>query len=382
MTAGNVWRYIKHAVREYGRDNCPQFAAAISYYVLFSIVPLTFVLVSVFGLVIRSERLRDDIVEQVVDSIGLEPGEVRLQADRENLSAAEVRRVNDAIARLTPAEREAVAERLDRAGSAALGGLLVMQDEVLVRYQNTVSDTLSGVADASPPLTVFSLLFSAWSASAMFGAVRKALNVVWSVETHRAYLQQKLLDLLMVMAFGVLMLGSVVATAGLRVLRELSDEALGPLSSGTGFFWGLMPFLLPAVLSVVVFASLYRFVPAVQVRLRDVWLGAVVAALLFEVLKNGFAFYVAHFRDYDLLYGSLGGILLFLTAVYFASAILLLGAELAVSMPGLGAGAFAAVHDPSKPKRPLTRQVWDEAGKLLRSLVWSRRSQSGSDTSG
>jgi YihY family inner membrane protein len=281
---------------------------------------------------------------------------------------------------LTAAEREAVAEQLDGRGAADVGGLLVTDDEVIVRYDNTVSDTLNGVADASPPLTVFSLVFSAWAASAMFGAVRNALNVVWAVETHRAYLQQKLLDLVMVVAFGVLMLASVVATAALRVLRELSDEALGPLSSGTGFFWGLLPFVLPALLSIVVFASLYRLVPAVSVRLRDVWLGAAVAAGLFEVLKNGFAFYVANFRDYDLLYGSLGGILLFLTAVYFASAILLLGAELAASMPGLGAGAFAAVHDPSKPKRPLTAQAWDEAGKLLRSVVWARRSRPNSDT--
>jgi YihY family inner membrane protein len=379
MTAGEVWRYIKHSIREYGRDNCPQLAAAISYYVLFSIVPLTFVLVSVFGLVIRSEEVRSDVVREVVDSLGLEKGQVRLVPDENRLNPGEVRQVSEVIARLSEDERQAIAEQLERTGRVQLAGRVLTRDELLVRYQNTVSDTLGEVASASPPLTVFSLLFSAWSASAMFGAVRKAINVVWGVEVQRAYLQQKLIDLLMVIAFGLLMLASVGGTAALRLLRELSDEALGPLSSGTGIFWGLLPYVLPAVISVAVFGALYRFVPAAPVRLRDVWLGAVVAALLFELLKNGFAFYVANFRAYDLLYGSLGGILLFLTAVYFASAILLFGAELAVAMPGLGAGAFTGVSDPTKPKTSLLRQAQIEAGRALRSLVWARRPSSKSE---
>jgi uncharacterized BrkB/YihY/UPF0761 family membrane protein len=133
------------------------------------------------------------------------------------------------------------------------------------------------------------------------------------------------------------------------------------------------------MLSFTVFGLLYKFVPAIHVRLRDVWLGALVAAILFELLKNGFAFYVANFRAYDLLYGSLGGILLFLTAVYFASAILLLGGEMAAAMPGLGAGAFASMRDPSKPRPSLVHEARQEAGRLIGSLVWSRPKREGEE---
>ena len=59
------------------------------------------------------------------------------------------------------------------------------------------------------------------------------------------------------------------------------------------------------------------------------------APLLFEVLKNLFAYYVANFDAYTVLYGSLGGILLFMTSTYLSSVALIFGAEIAATMPRL-----------------------------------------------
>jgi membrane protein len=315
-------------------------------------------------------------VQQVVDSIGLERGDVSVSLDEDRLrerglTATDVAEVRAALSMLLQHEREALAAQLERDGRVTIAGREVGEREVILRFQNSISDTLNDVARASARLTAFSLIFSAWSASAMFGAVRKSINVVWKVEYGRAYLQQKLVDLLMVFAFGVLMLASVVGTAIIRALRQASDGFLGPISEDTGVIWSMVPWVLPGMLTFVVFALVYRLVPAVKVRFRDVWFGALLAALLFEVLKNGFAFYVANFRAYDLLYGSLGGILLFLTAVYFGSAILLFGAELAAAMPGLRAGAFEGVRDPSRPRPGLLGQVRNEVWGFFRSIVWS-----------
>jgi YihY family inner membrane protein len=378
---GSFWRYIKHSIREYSRDNCTQLAAAISYYVLFSIVPLTFLLVSVFGLVIRSERLRADVEQRAVDTIGLERGNATIELDnsrlqREGFDAVTIARLKTAIASMSDAQRQALVDELKANGHATVAGVTLQSKDVIAGYDNTITDTLKSVAGASAQLTVVSLVLSAWSASAMFGAVRRAINIIWGVEYQKPYLQQKLKDLGMVFAFGLLLLASVVGTGLLRTFREVSDNALGPLSTGTGPFWGAVPYVLPAILSFAVFTALYRFVPAVPVRFREVWFGALIAAVLFEVLKNGFAFYVTHFNAYDLLYGSLGGILLFLTAVYFASAILLMGAEFSAAMPGLEAGAFRQVRDPNKPKVGLVHEVTREVGKFLRGLVLPPRDQS------
>jgi membrane protein len=85
--------------------------------------------------------------------------------------------------------------------------------------------------------------------------------------------------------------------------------------------------------------------------------------VLFEAMKNGYAFYLAHFNTYDVLYGSLGGILLFMLWTYLTSNILLLGAALTVEARRLREGAYA-----EELARPGDGRGFD-VRRWLRSLV-------------
>ncbi len=78
-----LWLLVKRTVQEYGDDNCSHMAAAISYYVLFSIIPLAIFLISIFGLVVRDEGLQEDVAEEVVDFLNVEAGVPKLELDRE-----------------------------------------------------------------------------------------------------------------------------------------------------------------------------------------------------------------------------------------------------------------------------------------------------------
>ena len=66
LVAGTV-RALTRAVEDLFRDRCPQYAAAISYHVLFSLFPLTIVLVSIFGLVLQDDELRKDVIDELLD---------------------------------------------------------------------------------------------------------------------------------------------------------------------------------------------------------------------------------------------------------------------------------------------------------------------------
>ena len=86
-------------------------------------------------------------------------------------------------------------------------------------------------------------------------------------------------------------------------------------------------FVRLAAVSLVVFALVYKLMPHIEVTWRDVLLGALVAALGFEVLKIGFTQYAARFGDYNATYGTLGFVIAFLALAYFDAQVALFGAE-------------------------------------------------------
>jgi membrane protein len=256
-------------------------AAAISYYALLSLFPLLILLVSIIGIFLRSSSLQQDLVDQVLDILPLSQGE----------------------------------------------------------GANEVSQAVRAVAGVSIPLTVVGLAGLAWSSSAMFGAIRSSLNVAWG-SASRSFVRQKLLDFAIMAGFGVFFVLSIGTTGLLRATQEASSDLLGPLSGSSFFFWRAVSFTVPALLSLLAFAALYRYVPNTPVRMSGVWVGATTAAFLFELAKNGFSFYLANFGRYDLVYGSLGAVVTFLVGLYLSAAVLLFGAEVAAVYPKVVRGEY------------------------------------------
>jgi len=270
------------SVQEFGDDRCTHMAAAISYYALFSLFPLLIFMVSIFGIFLQSSSLQEDLIDKVLEFIPLTSGEGR--------------------------------------------------DEV--------RDAIGAIAGISIPLSIVGLLGLAWSASALFGAIRTSLNIAWDIETSRHFVKQKLLDLGMVAGVGVFFLLSIGTTTLLRTTQEASSDILGPLSSNTAFFWRVTPYLMPAIFSFGAFTVLYRFVPNAPIKIGDVWPGALIAAIFFEIIKNGFSFYLANFGRYDVVYGSLGAVVALLFWMYLSAVVLLLGAEVASEYPRVKSGKY------------------------------------------
>jgi membrane protein len=292
------WVLTKHAFLAFTGDDCLQLAAAIAYYVLFSIVPLAIVTISVFGLFLNSEHLRTQIVNHVLDVVPLSQTDGRAAVDR----------------------------------------------------------ALSNVHRVSGPVAALGLIATLWTASAVFASVRKALNRVWRIAEHRPFAQQKLIDFAQLGLLAVFLLGSTILTGVLRTFRELAPSNAGPLA-GRSPLWEIPSIALPASLTFVAFAFLYRIVPAERPRWRDALPGALIATLLFEALKNSFAFYVANFNNFDVVYGSLAGALLFLLYTYLGAAILLIGAEIARTLQRYHAGEFAGEITPLQPMPPVTSRA-------------------------
>ena len=263
---GTLVTSLKEAVKEFFADNCPHLAAAIAYYLLFSLFPIILVMISVTGFILRSPALEAQVIEGIGNFIPVS-GDFITSTIKAVISA-----------------RGAI-------GIAATIGLIV-------------------------------------AGTSVFNAIRKSLNAAWCIRKPRHFFLERLLEFSMLLGTGFLFLVWVLLTAGLRVIRELNVPVFGSILSGSDFFWNIAVGLVSIVLTFVVFLFLYRFVPNTQVWWRDVWLGALAAAICFELVKSGFVWLVGNFTQYNLVYGSVGTVIALLVWTYVSAVTFLFWAKL------------------------------------------------------
>lgn len=284
---------VPEAAAKFGRDRCPQLAAAVSYHLLFSLVPLFMFVASVAGIVLRDDDVRGDVVDALLDRFPLTP-EAGVDLDR----------------------------------------------------------ILSNVPTPAGAVGVVATVALLWSASGMMASLRIALTAAFGAGDDRPFFQSKLVDALLVLSAAVVLLASFGLSLLIHAVQRWSERVADRLGSFDLHEWGVLGTLAPPVLAFVAFVALYRLVPPSRPRVRDVWIGALVAAAVFAVVNLGFSYYLATVATWSLVYGSLGSVLAFLFVVYVGVAVFLFGAELAAVWP-----RTALPPEESEPPLPLSRRA-------------------------
>jgi len=270
--------------KKFFENGCSQLAAAITYYTVFSIFPFTIFVASLAGLMLDDEA-QENIVDEILEWIP--PSQDQGRADLES-----------AIDALSTPEAQV----------AGLIGLVVLL----------------------------------WSASSMFNSVRRALNIIFDDPQYsRPWVPQKLIDLGLVLGLGLFFVGSVLASTMLTLARNRSDGVQLPGDSDASSFWTLLDYGVATTLAFMGFTLLYLIVPSRPRRLVDVWLGALVGAIAFNLVAAGFGFYVSNFTDLSAIYGSLAAVMAFLLWVFISAQVMLLGAAVAAVYPRVRTGEFS-----------------------------------------
>jgi membrane protein len=176
--------------------------------------------------------------------------------------------------------------------------------------------------------TIFGVVMLFLGASGVFAELQDAMNTIWQVTARPGrwlliILRDRALSFFIVMGICILLIASLVATAGLAFLERMWPSML----PGGPWLWHTFNLGTSFVVVTALFALVFKVLPDATVRWRDVWLGAVVTALLFTLGKYVLALYL-QYGNVTTGYGAAGSLLVVLLWVYYASLIFLFGAAL------------------------------------------------------
>src|ERR1044071_3150162 len=192
-----------------------------------------------------------------------------------------------------------------------------------------VRKNLDSIASLSTGLQISCALVVLWAASWMFTVIEKALNRVWGTYP-RAFLRGRAWNIAVMSSIWLLLGTSALLTAFITGVRAAAAKF--PLRLGawftelSGYAWQSIFLLASLAVTMLPFTLLYHLPPNTHVPFKEALWGAIVAGVLWEGAKIGFALLLPYFH-YDLLYGSIGAAVTLLSWVYFSSVIMLYGAQ-------------------------------------------------------
>lgn len=310
---------VQETIKEWNEDKASRLAAALAYYTVFSIAPLTIIAIAIAGAVFGEEAARGQIVGQLQGLIGREGAEV-IQATIENASQPNS------------------------------GGLIA---------------------------SILNIVLLLFGASGVFGQLQESMNTVWEVAPKpglgiKGFIRTRFLSFSMVLGIGFLLLVSLLVSAGLAGLGNLMENAL----PGFSLIWQLLNMVLSFGLITLLFAMIYKILPDVKIAWSDVWIGAAITSLLFVIGKFLIGLYLGN-ASVGSAYGAAGSLVVVLIWVYYSAQILFFGAE----FTQVYAQRFGSQIRPDRYAIPVTEDMKAQQGMPSQERVEAIAQQYDQDNS-
>jgi membrane protein len=260
---------LTETINKFSEDQGSLMAAAVAYYLLFSVFPFALAMISIAGFVMDSPNFENAVIN-------------------------------------------------------ALGNLLPVAKGMLAKNLHEVVNARAGTG-------IIAVLAFIWSASAFFNALRNALNKAWGVNKGASFFKGRAIDIAMLLGSFILLMVYIWLSTGVRIIHSIqyhSDyfQLLNSTVVSSTIFTlasGLLAFLLILLL--------YKFIPSNRPSWRDIWPGALMATVSVEIIRFGFIFYIKNFSQYNLVYGSIGAVIALLAYIYLSAWALLFFAKLSAT---------------------------------------------------
>ncbi len=194
-------------------------------------------------------------------------------------------------------------------------------------FQSAVRGFLRRLVRQSTGLLSIGTIFLVWVSTRLVGTLRTVLREIFDIPHGRGIIAGKIFDIKMVLAAGTLFALNVGLTVALRVVARFGLDFLG-VDAGESLLVQVLYGWVVAFLSIwVMFLLIYRYLPPRRIHWTTAIVAATFAAVLFELLKQGFSWYVTNVADYRSTYGNLATLVVLILWIYYTAVAFVLGGE-------------------------------------------------------
>ena len=256
-------RFCASGFNEFLDKNGAYMAASISFYTLFSMFPLLLALLSIFGFLLNSEALQEKLIRELPKQ-------------------------------------------------------LPVGEDLVATFLRNVSDGRLVTSVVAP----FALL---WASTAVFGAIRKSVNIIWGIRRTRPFLLERMMDFSLMFGAAILLVIFVFTTTFLNFFQEIFAVLLPDSPPSGSEFWSRIAVAVPPTAIFFAFLIVYMWLPNTRVRLRDAWLPALLASAAFNIGTVIFVQWLKAFPAVESVYGAVSAVIAFMAWVYVSAIIMLSG---------------------------------------------------------
>ncbi len=265
-----IWELFKGTAKRFSGGDPIVYSTAIAFFTIFSLPPTLIIVAAIAGKVFEQQEVEGEITGQISELVGPESAH---------------------------------------------------QIEVIL---NNVSTNETGIIYSI--IGIATLLFSA---TVVFNFIQKALNTIWGVKPKPSkglikFIIDRLLSFSMVVILGFFLMVSLVLDAAMVFLTDYLMELLSGL---TVYLMQVLNFILSFVVVTVIFAFMFKVLPDAKVKWKDVWMGSVVTAVLFNIGKFIIGIILGS-TEIASTYGAAGSLAAILLWVFYSTVILMIGAEI------------------------------------------------------
>ncbi len=263
-----IWFLFRDTYREWSKDKANRMSAGLAYYTIFSMAPFLLIAIFIAGLVFGPAAAQGRLLTEISTVVG-----------RDAASAIQ---------------------------------------QILINANRPFTGALA---------TIIGVLTMLYGASGMFLQIQDSLDLIWKVPQKENphpfdFIKNRFMSFLMVLAAGLLLLLLLTSST----LQNTIQTYFGDYFSPDENFWRFNNFLTTFLMITAVFAMVFKIIPRVPIRWRDVWLGAMLTALLFNLAKTFLAMYLGS-SSISTTYGAASSLIILMVWVYYSAQVFLFGAE-------------------------------------------------------